>query len=117
MKEKRKHDDERENPSSETEVRTTTFCCFFFFEQAFLSSTCVVFSLFFFNRRAFSPLFYKFDTFFMKMGFSRRKKSPSGDDPTERGACLSKPATPASNDGRDNENSGDCVPKRYLARR
>ena len=38
------------------------------------------------------------------MEFSRRK-SPSGDDPTERGACLSKPATPASNDGRDNENS------------
>jgi len=44
------------------------------------------------------------DVFEQKMEFSRRK-SPSGDDPTERGACLSKPATPASNDGRDNENS------------
>ena len=35
-----------------------------------------------------------------------RRKSPSErDDPSERGVCLSKPATPASNDGRDNENS------------
>ena len=36
-----------------------------------------------------------------------RRKSPSErDDPSERGdVLLSKPATPASNDGRDNENS------------
>ena len=45
-----------------------------------------------------------------------RRKSPSGDDPSERGVCLSKPATPASNDGRDNENSDLIVYQNEILR-
>ena len=89
-----------------TEVKRATFLFFWrLFSFTGRWQRGVSFCCFSSRFRAFSPLKKsKFDTFFTKMEFSRRK-SPSGDDPTERGACLSKPATPASNDGRDNENS------------